>query len=115
MIAAEVLLFSGNQFVGRWLTPIVWTGYILFVDGLMFKLKGRSLLITDRLEFVLIAIISIGGWWLCEFYNAPRFWKSDYEIWWHYPGSGAFRLLSQLILLNSCAPVVASCINRFDR
>ena len=84
MIAAEVLLFSGNQFVGRWMTPIVWTGYILFVDGAVYKLKGRSLLTTDRLEFVLIAIISIGGWWLCEFYNAPRFWKSDSEIWWHY-------------------------------
>lgn len=84
MIAAEVLLFSGNQFVGRWMTPIVWTGYILFVDGLLYKLIGRSLLTTDRLELVLIAIISIGGWWLCEFYNAPRFWKSDYEIWWHY-------------------------------
>ena len=84
MIAAEVLLFTGNQFVGRWMTPIVWTGYILFLDGVMYRLKGRSLLMTDRLEFVLIAIISIGGWWLCEFYNAPRFWKSDYEIWWHY-------------------------------
>ena len=84
MIAAEVLLFTGNQFVGRWMTPIVWTGYILFLDGVMYRLKGRSLLLTDRLEFVLIAIISIGGWWLCEFYNAPRFWKSDYEIWWHY-------------------------------
>jgi hypothetical protein len=84
MIAAEVLLFGGNQFVGHWMTPIVWTGYILFVDGLMFKLKGRSLLLTDRLELLLVAIISIGGWWLCEFYNAPRFWKSDYEIWWHY-------------------------------
>jgi len=84
MIAAEVLLFSGNQFVGHWMTPIVWTGYILFVDGLLYKLKGRSLITTDRLELVLVALISIGGWWLCEFYNAPRFWKSDYEIWWHY-------------------------------
>jgi hypothetical protein len=84
MVAAEVLLFSGNRFVGHWMTPIVWTGYILFVDGLLYKLKGRSLLTTDRLELVLIALISIGGWWLCEFYNAPRFWKSDYEIWWHY-------------------------------
>ncbi|HEX3143330.1 MAG TPA: hypothetical protein VHQ64_05115 [Pyrinomonadaceae bacterium] len=84
MLAAEVLLFTGNQFVGRWMTPIVWTGYILFLDGVMYRLKGRSLLLTDRLEFLLIAIISIGGWWLCEFYNAPRFWNSDYEIWWHY-------------------------------
>src|SRR3989442_7558777 len=84
IVGAEVLLFAGNQFVGHWFTPIVWTGYILFVDALVYKLKSRSLLTTERLEFVVIVLISIGGWWLCEFYNAPRFWKSNLELWWHY-------------------------------
>ena len=84
IIAAEVLLFGGNQFVGHWFTPIVWTGYIFFVDALVFKLKARSLLVTDRLEFVIIVVVSIAGWWLFEFYNAPRFWKSNFELWWHY-------------------------------
>lgn len=84
IVAAEALLFGGNQFVGRWLTPIVWTGYILFVDALVYALKSRSLLMTDRLELVVMAVVSIGAWWLCEFYNAPRFWKSDLELWWHY-------------------------------
>lgn len=84
MIAAEALLLAGNELVGRWFTPIVWTGYILLVDALVFKLRGRSPLSSDRLEFLVVMIISIGGWWLCEFYNAPRFWKSDLELWWHY-------------------------------
>jgi len=84
MLCAEGLLFGGNQFVGHWFTPVVWTGYILFADALVFKIKGRSLVTGDRLEFVIIVLISIGGWWLCEFYNAPRFWKSDLELWWHY-------------------------------
>jgi len=84
VVLAEVLLFSGNQLVGHWFTPIVWTGYILFVDALVYKFRGRSLLVTDRLEFVIIALVSVGGWWLFEFYNAPRFWKSDLELWWHY-------------------------------
>jgi len=39
---------------------------------------------TDRLELLVIVVVSIGAWWLCEFYNAPRFWKSDLELWWHY-------------------------------
>ncbi len=82
--AAEVLLFAGNQFVGHWFTPIVWTGYILFVDALVHKIQGRSLLVNDRLEFLVLALISIAGWWLCEFYNEPRFWKSNLELWWHY-------------------------------
>lgn len=82
--AAEILLFAGNQIVGHWFTPIVWTGYVLFVDALVYLYKGRSLLMTDRAELLIIVVISIGGWWLCEFYNAPRFWKSDLELWWHY-------------------------------
>jgi len=84
ILGAEGLLFGGNSFVGHWFTPIVWTGYILFIDALVFRLRGRSLLMTNRVEFVLIALISIGSWWLFEFYNAPRFWKSDLELWWHY-------------------------------
>ncbi|HEX3084984.1 MAG TPA: hypothetical protein VHP99_10705 [Pyrinomonadaceae bacterium] len=84
MIAAEVLLFRGNQFVGHWMTPIVWTGYLLFIDALVYKVSGRSLLMNDRLEFLAVAIISIGSWWLFELYNAPRFWNSDLELWWHY-------------------------------
>lgn len=84
ILLAEVLLFGGNQFVGHWFTPIVWTGYILFSDALVYKLKGRSLLMTARLEFVVIVVVSIAGWWLFELYNAPRFWRSDLELWWHY-------------------------------
>ena len=84
VITAEGLLFSGNQFVGHWFTPIVWSGYILFVDALVFKFKGRSLLVNDRFEFFAVAIISIASWWLFEFYNAPRFWNSNLELWWHY-------------------------------
>src|SRR5213082_1466063 len=84
IIAAEYLLFSGNQFVGHWMTPIVWTGYILFVDAWVYRFDGRSLLMNDRLEFLAVAVISIGSWWLFEFYNAPRFWRSNLELWWHY-------------------------------
>jgi hypothetical protein len=84
IFVAETLLFAGNQFAGRWFTPIVWTGYILFSDALVFRAVGRSLLTTDRIEFLIIVIASIACWWLFEFYNAPRFWRSDLELWWHY-------------------------------
>src|SRR5581483_1011878 len=56
----------------------------LLLDALVHKVKGRSLLVNDRLEFLLVAIISIASWWLFELYNAPRFWKSNLELWWHY-------------------------------
>lgn len=81
---AEVLLLAGNRLVGVWFTPIVWTGYLLFVDALVYRMMNRSLLVTDRRELLIVSIISIACWWLFEFYNAPRFWNSDLELWWHY-------------------------------
>ncbi|MDQ2937871.1 MAG: hypothetical protein M3R67_10220 [Acidobacteriota bacterium] len=84
VILAEVFLFTENQIVGHWFTPIVWTGYILFVDAMVFRVAGRSLLTTHRLELLIIVIVSIAAWWIFEFYNTPRFWRSDSELWWHY-------------------------------
>ena len=87
ILGAETLLFSGNALVGRWFTPIVWTGYVLFVDALVARLTGRSYVTTDRTEGVLVALVSIIGWWLFEWYNAPRFWRGGEEavgVWWQY-------------------------------
>ena len=87
--SAEVLLFSGNRVVASWFTPIVWTGYVLFMDALVARLTGRSYLTTARAELVLVALVSIAGWWLFEWYNAPRFWRGGDEatgLWWRYHG-----------------------------
>ncbi|MGA9997966.1 MAG: hypothetical protein WBP93_21305 [Pyrinomonadaceae bacterium] len=84
IVAAEALLFAGNNLVGHWFTPIVWTGYALFIDALVYRLTGRSLITTDRVELLIICVVSILCWWLFEFYNSPRFWNSDLELWWHY-------------------------------
>ena len=33
---------------------------------------------------LIIAIVSVAGWWLFELYNCPRFEQSGPDIWWHY-------------------------------
>jgi hypothetical protein len=84
---AEAFLFAGNRLVGEWFIPIVWTGYVLFADGLVFSLTGASLLTTRRAELVIACLASIGCWWLFELYNAPRFWRGGADrlgLWWHY-------------------------------
>jgi hypothetical protein len=89
VVAAEVLLFGGEPTVARWFTPIVWTGYVLFIDALAAQLTGRSYLTTDRVEGVLVALASVGCWWLFELYNAPRFWHGGEHaagLWWRYHG-----------------------------
>ena len=89
IIAAEVLLVAGEPTVAVWLTPIVWTGYVLFIDAVTARCTGRSYLTTDRVEGLLVALASVACWWLFELYNAPRFWRggADAEgLWWRYHG-----------------------------
>jgi hypothetical protein len=87
--AAETLLFTGQPVVAGWFTPIVWTGYVLFVDALAARLTGRSYLTTDRVDGVLVALASVLCWWLFELYNVPRFWRGGEDaagLWWRYHG-----------------------------
>jgi hypothetical protein len=69
MILFQGLLFTGNSFIGRYFTPIQWTGLILFLDGLRKRRAGRSW-ISDHLgEFLLLCGISIASWLVFEWYN----------------------------------------------
>ena len=70
-----VLLLSEAGMIAKvepfwtWHTPIAWTGYILFVDGLVYERRGSSWLTTDRREFVFLAVASIPLWLVFEGYN----------------------------------------------
>jgi hypothetical protein len=89
VLGAEVALFSGQGGIARWFTPIVWTGYILLADAVVAARTGRSYLTTNRAELVLVALTSVAGWWLFEWYNAPRFWRGGEHavgLWWQYHG-----------------------------
>lgn len=52
-----------------WHTPFAWTGYILLVDGIVYRLRGSSWLTTNRAEFAFLAIVSIPLWVVFEGYN----------------------------------------------
>lgn len=77
IITSEILLFSGNIFVGTWMTPLAWTGYILFMDNLVFGLSGSSMVRESGSQIFAIALISIVSWLIFEGYNV-------YLKNWHY-------------------------------
>src|SRR5688572_18364726 len=52
-----------------WHTPFAWTGYILLLDGIVYRLRGSSWLTTSRSEFVFLALVSIPLWVVFEGYN----------------------------------------------
>jgi hypothetical protein len=90
ILAAQAALLAGEPVVSRWFTPIVWTGYVLFLDAVVARLRGGvSYLTGARDELLLVAVVSIAAWWLFEWYNAPRFWRGGEELvgmWWQYHG-----------------------------
>ena len=60
---------------------------MLVADALAARLTGRSYLTTNRVDGVLVALASVLGWWLFEWYNAPRFWRGGGDavgLWWQY-------------------------------
>jgi hypothetical protein len=89
ILAAEAALVAGEPLAVRWFTPLVWTGYVLLADAIVARLTGASYLTTARVEGVLVGLTSIAGWWLFEWYNAPRFWRGGADrvgLWWQYHG-----------------------------
>ncbi len=69
IIVAEIALFYGNQIIGVWFTPIVWTGYILFIDCTIYRKKGESFISHHFSEFIILLILSLGFWLIFEGYN----------------------------------------------
>ena len=78
LIGGQALLALRNSFVATWLTPIMWTGLILFVDGIVYRLRGRSWLMTRRREFPLLILASVAVWLIFEAYNLHlRNWRYE--------------------------------------
>lgn len=69
MLVAEALLVLDNAFIKQWFTPIMWTGYILFLDAFIFKIKGHSLIMNRTRQFLFMLPFSIGCWLIFEAYN----------------------------------------------
>jgi len=70
ILIAEVLLFLKVEPIPTFFTPIAWTGYILAVDSLVFKIKGESLFRNRRGEFLFMFPFSLLVWLCFEGYCA---------------------------------------------
>jgi hypothetical protein len=70
MLISQIGMMARVQPFYSWHTPIAWTGYILFVDGLVWRRRGDSWLTSARVEFVFLASLSVPLWVIFEMYNA---------------------------------------------
>ena len=69
ILISELLLFLEVELVAIYFTPIAWTGYILFIDALIYRLRGESFISNRRREFALMIPLSISCWLIFELYN----------------------------------------------
>ncbi|NUR53160.1 MAG: hypothetical protein HOQ29_01820 [Acidobacteria bacterium] len=69
MAVSEAAMLAQVEPFWSWHTPIAWTGYILFVDGLVWRRRGSSLLRDDRAEALFIAMAGVPLWVVFEMYN----------------------------------------------
>jgi hypothetical protein len=69
LIISEALMLGQVEPFWTWHTAIAWTGFILLVDGVVYRKRGHSWLSSNRREFWFLALVSIPLWVVFEGYN----------------------------------------------
>ena len=84
-----MILFSQLNFILRiqpfanWYFPIIWFGYILLVDAIVFSLSRESLITSRPKIFLFLLLLSAVVWWAFELIG---FVLGN----WHYTGTQGF-------------------------
>ena len=87
--------------------PIIWIGYILFIDSLVYKIKGKSLIANNLGKLIGMFIISIIVWWIFEFFNLAL--KN-----WYYIGTEPFGVYYNLFATLSFSIVIPAFFETFQ-
>ena len=69
ILSSEALLILHVDWVTTFFTPIVWTGYLLLVDALVWSLQGSSRLGRTPRHFLALAFWSVPLWLIFEACN----------------------------------------------
>lgn len=99
IIFIEINFILKIQPFANWYFPIVWIGYILVMDALVYKLRKRSLISNRLPQFLGMLIISALFWWIFEFINIPL-------NNWTYQGTEGLGLLKDIFGTISFATVL---------
>jgi len=100
LILSEFLHFRKVEPFYSWFYCFAWWSYILFIDAIIYRLKGNSLLINRRKEFFLMIPWSIFIWLIFEAANLSL------ENWYYInlPNSTVERWLGYAIAYGTVLP-----------
>lgn len=99
IIFVEVNFILEIQPFANWYFPIIWFGYILTIDAIVYKLRENSLISNRFYQFLGLIIISMLFWWIFEFVNIPL--KN-----WNYTGTSGLGNMKNLFGSLSFATVL---------
>ena len=89
----------------------LWLGFILFVDGINYRLRASSLLTKSWKAFVGLFVISIPVWWLFELLD-------ERTRYWYYDGAEYFSCLAYFLLaslsFSTVVPAVFESVDLID-
>jgi len=93
-----------------WYFPIIWLGYILVIDALVYSIKRNSLINNRFKQFLVMLVLSAIFWWTFEFIN------NLYLANWEYSGLGGFGswFVRKLFGTLSFATVVPAFFETFE-
>lgn len=81
IILVELNFFFKIQPFASWYFPIIWFGYILVIDSLIYKLKKNSLISNRFGQFLGMLVLSIFIRWFLQIFTS-------YLNNWSYTGTG---------------------------
>jgi hypothetical protein len=95
MIVSESATLARIEPFWSWNTPIAWTGFILFADGIVHRARGESWIRSAPREFAALALASIPLWIVFEGFNLvidnwyysglpENFWLRQFGYAWSY-------------------------------
>jgi len=79
MIVSEAATVAGIEPFASWNTPIAWTGFIIFADAVVYRVRGNSWMRSSPREFAALCLVSIPLWLVFESFNLVL--RN-----WHYVG-----------------------------
>lgn len=78
MILNEIALWAGFHPAAVAFTPVMWTGYILLIDGWIWARGYRSYFRDDKFELPMLALFSVLIWVMFEMFNLSA-WAWSYS------------------------------------
>jgi len=69
MIVSELATLTGIEPFASWNTPICWTGFIIFADAFVYRVRRDSWIRSAPREFAALALASIPLWVAFEGFN----------------------------------------------